>query len=65
MDVSVDGNINGVNMKDTKLISTNCKLVTSGVESTVRVRRLRNDDCEIKTVNGNVSVGSYIETGKL
>ena len=61
----VTGNISGINMKDTKLISTKCSLITYGRGAGVSARRLRNDECTINTVGGNIHIGSYIETGKL
>jgi hypothetical protein len=65
LDVHIEGNINGVNMKDTKLISKNVSFITEGRDSSVSARRLRNDMCTIKTNHGSVSIGSYIETGEL
>ena len=65
MEVKVSGEIRGVNMKDTKLISKRLSLVTEGEGSRVKTRRLRNDECTIRTKKGEISIGSYIETGVL
>jgi hypothetical protein len=45
LDIHILGDINGVNMKDTKLISKRVRLVTE--QGNVNVRKLRNDDCII------------------
>ena len=47
--VQVNGNITGINMKDTKLISKNVTLIADGQHSSVSARRLRNDKCCIMT----------------
>ena len=65
VDVKVNGNIQGSNPKDTKLIGKICHLETTGQLSSIKTRRLRNDECTIKTVDGEVRIGSYIETGVL
>lgn len=52
-------------MKDTKLISKRVSLITEGDLSNISTRRLRNDECTIKTQKGQISIGSYIETGIL
>ncbi|TNV78736.1 hypothetical protein FGO68_gene2311 [Halteria grandinella] len=59
------GDITGMNMKDTKLLSKRVHLTTMGQNARVSARRLRNDECTISTVDGDVSIGSYIETGVL
>lgn len=59
------GNIIGVNMKDTKLLSKRVHFATKGQNALFSARRLRNDECTINTVDGDVSIGSYIETGLL
>jgi hypothetical protein len=45
LDIHILGDITGVNMKDTKLISKGVRLVTE--QGNVNVRKLRNDDCII------------------
>ena len=65
LDIKVKGNIKGMNLKDTKLISSTCKLETIGQTSSIWARRLRNDECQIKTIDGNIVIGSYIETSNL
>ncbi|TNV79073.1 hypothetical protein FGO68_gene16007 [Halteria grandinella] len=59
------GDITGMNMKDTKLLSKRVHLTTMGQNARVSARRLRNDECTISTVDGIVTIGSYIETGVL
>jgi hypothetical protein len=61
--VRVKGHINGVNMKDTKLISKNIQLISE--EGSITTRRLRNDICVIEATKGDVTVGSYVESGDL
>lgn len=51
-------------MKDTKLISNNCRLHTIGDQTNISAKRIRTDDCDIKTVKGYINIASYIETGK-
>lgn len=63
--VRVNGNIKGVNPKDTKLISTECTLQTFGDDATLTARRLRNDICNLETIDGDINIGSYVESGKL
>ncbi|CDW72428.1 UNKNOWN [Stylonychia lemnae] len=65
LDVHVNGDITGVNMKDTKLIAKKVHLETTGSNTQIQTRRLRNDECKLKTNDGNILVGSYIETGVL
>ena len=65
LEVTVEGSITGLSMKDTKLISKQCELITHGVDSPIMLRKLRNDTCVIKALDGPVHVGSYIETGML
>ena len=62
LDIHVSGDITGVNMKDTKLISKGISLVTD--EGSVNVRKARNDECFISAPKG-VKVGSYLESGDL
>jgi hypothetical protein len=57
------GDIVGVNMKDTKLISKAVSFITE--QGNVNVRKLRNDDCTIKSQNGSIKIGSYLESGEL
>ena len=64
-DVEVNGSVLGVNPGDSKLLGNQARLVTTGKDSTVRVRRLRTDECFVKTVNGSVTVDSYIEAQRL
>jgi hypothetical protein len=47
LDIHILGDITGVNMKDTKLISKAVRLITE--QGNINVRKLRNDDCIIKT----------------
>jgi hypothetical protein len=61
----IEGDITGVNMKDTKLISSAVSLITRGTHSTIQTKRLRNDLCTLKTIDGDVKIDSYIETGLL
>lgn len=62
LDVEIErGEIRGVNMKDTKLISKKVRLVTG--KGGFVARRLRNDECTIRA--DRVEIGSYIETGNL
>ena len=49
-------------MKDTKLISNYCRLITEG-ESSISAKRIRSDDCRLQSVNGDISIGSYVESG--
>ena len=65
LEVEVNGDIAGVNMKDTKLISKKVTLKTRGEDSTITTRRLRNDECTMVTKKGDIKIGSYIETGVL
>ena len=65
LSVRVTGNIEGTNMKDTKLISKKVYLHTTGDHAHISARRLRNDECKIKTKDGDIRIGSYIETGVL
>ncbi len=50
-------------MKDTKLISKAVRLISE--QGNVNVRKLRNDDCIIKSQDGSIKVGSYLESGEL
>jgi hypothetical protein len=50
-------------MKDTKLISKAVRLITE--QGNINVRKLRNDDCIIKSQDGSIKVGSYLESGEL
>lgn len=52
------GDITGVNPGDSKFLGSTVNLVSH--EGTVRARRLRCDDCYIKS-KGPVSIGSYVE----
>ncbi len=63
LDLHVRGDITGVNMKDTKLISKGVTLITE--EGNVNVRKLRNDECIIATSKGSVKIASYLESGEL
>eukprot|EP00347_Sterkiella_histriomuscorum_P019042 403343188 len=65
LSVRVNGDINGVNMRDTKLLSRRIYLQTTGTNSSITTRRLRNEECKIKAIDGDVKIGSYIETGIL
>lgn len=65
LSVRVNGDINGINMKDTKLISKRLYLHTTGSTSSISARRLRNEECKIKSIDGDIKIGSYIETGVL
>jgi len=63
LDVSINGDITGVNMKDTKLISKSLSLRSES--GSIRARRLRNDKCVIEALRGDIDIGSYIESGDL
>lgn len=52
-------------MKDTKLISKIVRLETLAESEGISARRLRNDECYVKAIDGDVVIGSYIETGDL
>ena len=65
LDLEVNGHIQGVNLGDSKFLGTKARFVTSGEDGQVRARRVRADDCEISTVKGQISIGSYIDAYKL
>jgi hypothetical protein len=65
LEVKIGGSIAGVNMKDTKLISKRVSLETTGEVTGIETRRLRNDECKLRTETGDIKIGSYIETGEL
>ncbi len=50
-------------MKDTKLISK--RVFLSSTKGAITARRLRNDECTLKTDGGAIRIGSYVETGDL
>ncbi len=50
-------------MKDTKLISKSVSLIST--RGGVSVRKLRNDKCLIAADEGDVKIGSYLESGEL
>lgn len=52
-------------MKDTKLVGKRINLQTTGQHSQITSRRLRNERCSLKTIDGDIKIGSYIETGDL
>ena len=52
-------------MKDTKLIGNYCILKSIGENSIIQAKRIRTDDCQIRAINGNINIGSYIEAGVL
>jgi hypothetical protein len=60
LDVQTRGNITGVNMKDTKLISKGLELISE--EGGVRLRRARNDRCLLVAERGSIDVWSYVES---
>ena len=65
MDIETNGSIVGVNPGDSKFLGSQARFVTRGESSEVRARRVRSDSCEIQTLNGNVLIGSYIESRTL
>ena len=52
------GNITGVNMKDTKLISKGLELISE--EGGVRLRRARNDRCLLVAERGGLSMFGHM-----
>lgn len=65
IDIEVNGEITGLNLGDTKFLGSKARIVTSGVDSSIKARRLRTDDCQIQTIHGDILVGSYVESSNL
>lgn len=65
MDLETCGHIRGVNLGDSKYLGSHTRFVTHGQNSIVSARRVRTDDCYIKTVNGPIDIGSYVESQTL
>lgn len=61
--MKVSGDIQGFNTKDSKLISKRVKM--ESLNGKIFSKRLRNDNCEIKTFSGDILIGSYLESGIL
>lgn len=52
-------------MKDTKLISNFCILKATGPNASIKTRRIRADECHLETLQGDITIGSYVEATKL
>jgi len=62
LDIETNGSITGINPGDSKFLGSLARFVTTGETSGVSARRVRSDSCKIKTLDGNVLIGSYIES---
>ena len=61
LDVATFGNIIGACQGPTKYVGSIARLIGTGPQSTIDIRKVRSDTLEMKTNDGAISVGSYIE----
>ena len=61
LDIETNGNIKGLNLGDSKFMGSEARLVTTGDDTSISARRFRAEDCHIKSVNGLIEFGSYLE----
>lgn len=61
LDLETNGNIVGACQGPTKYVGSIARFVGTGPQSTIDIRKVRSDTLEMKTVEGGISVGSYIE----
>ena len=62
LDLETTGNIIGACPGPTKYVGSIARFIGNGPQSTIDVRKVRSDTLEMKTIEGSISVGSYIET---
>jgi len=61
LDIETNGNIKGLNLGDSKFMGSEARLVTTGEDTSISARRFRAEDAHIKSINGLIEFGSYLE----
>jgi len=61
LDLETYGNIVGACQGPTKYVGSIARFIGSGTQSTIDIRKVRSDTLEMKTIDGAINVGSYIE----